>query len=744
MAIALRTLARPQDWPIGVKLTAFTLTMSVGALATLGIMESREISHSVIDRQAATLQAVMTERAERLESEFAFLQDQFVKLAGDPLIARATQGFDAAFASLSEDAGGSSDQSVRGYYDREFRPRLEQGGGAYRGSQAYLPAAPDGVIAQRLYIAENPEAVGSKHEFDAAPQDIAYNATHAQYHPVLRRTLDTFGAYDIFLVNNDGEVVYTVFKEADFGTNLRTGPYRETGLAEAFNKALGLAAGSFHMTDYGLYEPSYNAPAIFVSTPVFRDGERVGVACMQMPVGKIAPLVAEPIGETGHAHLIGADGRLRAALPGHDDDKVMVTVIDTVGARLAAEGGTGHVLHVSDEGVETLAAYRPVKIPGLDWYLLGEFELSEVLAPAAAMRRSLLIQTLVTTAVIIPLAWFFSRSLSRPIRRLVEGTGRLASGDFSGRIAMNRADELGLLSTSMNDMAERIGGMISEVAGCAHEVAGAATEIAATSEQMAVGLEHQEGQTNEASAAVEELSCSVIGVAEKTGEAAEAAANAGKEAEEGGRVVSETIAEIRNISVQVGESVEAVAALGVKSQEIGEIIAVIDQIADQTNLLALNAAIEAARAGEHGRGFAVVADEVRKLAERTQRATEEVAKSIRGIQTDTQVAIERIEAGSRRVGRGVEMASNAGQSLQRIVGASASLRQMVGGISHSVQEQSLATQQITEATSRIASVTKESSTAASQAAAAAGHLSEQSERLLHLTGRFKVRGRGEA
>ena len=203
-------------------------------------------------------------------------------------------------------------------------------------------------------------------------------------------------------------------------------------------------------------------------------------------------------------------------------------------------------------------------------------------------------------------------------------------------------------------------------------------------------------------------------------------------------MVQDTIAEMRAIAEQVVRSSESVRTLGAKSEQIGEIIAVIDQIADQTNLLALNAAIEAARAGEHGRGFAVVADEVRKLAERTQQATEEVAKSIREIQSDTKTAVTLIEEGTKRVELGVTKASAAGGSLDRILHASHTLQSMVQDIATAVEEQRVGTAQIAKATTQIASVTRESSSAATEANSAAVHLSKQSEQLLNMTKRFNV------
>jgi methyl-accepting chemotaxis protein len=181
-----------------------------------------------------------------------------------------------------------------------------------------------------------------------------------------------------------------------------------------------------------------------------------------------------------------------------------------------------------------------------------------------------------------------------------------------------------------------------------------------------------------------------------------------------------------------------VSTLGKKSEEIGQIIKVINDIADQTNLLALNAAIEAARAGEHGRGFAVVADEVRKLAERTTKATEEVSSSIREIQTETVHAVQQIEAGAGRVAKGVNLANSAGQALGRITQSSEGLSGMVQSIAAAADQQSSAASEIAGAVERINAVSRESAESANQAAQAANLLSQQAEKLQGLVCRFKL------
>lgn len=300
------------------------------------------------------------------------------------------------------------------------------------------------------------------------------------------------------------------------------------------------------------------------------------------------------------------------------------------------------------------------------------------------------------------------------------------------------ADEIGEACKALNKMKRQLRGMISEIAGDAERVTSASEEISSAATQSAESSRAQADQTHQVATAVQEMSSTVQQVSENSQKASEASHKAAQAARQGGEVVEETLATMRSIADSTKNVAARVAELGKSSEQIGKIIAVIDDIADQTNLLALNAAIEAARAGEQGRGFAVVADEVRKLAERTTKATKEIAAMIEAIQVETKNAVQAMELGNRDVQVGVEKTSASGAALEEIIQMSEQVGDMISQIATAASQQSSATEQIATNVSQISSLTQESSSATEQTAKACTDLSSLALDLQKLLGQFKL------
>lgn len=333
--------------------------------------------------------------------------------------------------------------------------------------------------------------------------------------------------------------------------------------------------------------------------------------------------------------------------------------------------------------------------------------------------------------------------LEQNTNKLLVEMEKFAAGDLSVQLNIeNKDDVIGRLFNGFNKVVGNIRNIIIKITEAVQATASAANQISSSTEEMAAGAQEQSSQTTEIAGAVEEMTKTIYETTKNTGQASEASKNAGKSASEGGKVVEETINGMNKIAEVVRQSADTVQALGKSSDQIGEIVQVIDDIADQTNLLALNAAIEAARAGEQGRGFAVVADEVRKLAERTTKATKEIATMIKQIQKDTSGAVESMQQGTKEVEAGKLLAEKAGKSLEEIIHGAQQVVDIVTQVAAASEEQSSAAEQISKNIESISSVTQQSASGIQQIAHASEDLNRLTLNLQELLSQFKIEESG--
>jgi methyl-accepting chemotaxis protein len=315
------------------------------------------------------------------------------------------------------------------------------------------------------------------------------------------------------------------------------------------------------------------------------------------------------------------------------------------------------------------------------------------------------------------------RAASQRAREIA--SGRLRHEPLTGE----GSDEVGRLVRAINEIDSSLRLQLGELASASDELLGAAAEVDTATRDVASGLHEQNEGVDRISAAITQMSASIREVASMSSGAADAAGESSTRAQQGGSVVQQVVDRMHSINKSVSDSASSVSELGRRSEQIGEIIGVINDIADQTNLLALNAAIEAARAGEHGRGFAVVADEVRKLAERTTVATEEVRDSIVAIQKETSDAVERMESGTTLVKEGVTLTTTAGESLEQIVSNAGTVTSRVSSIAAAADEQAGASEEISRGVSRIAEVARDVTEQSNRTAQMGAQVTDQSRRI---------------
>jgi methyl-accepting chemotaxis protein len=325
-----------------------------------------------------------------------------------------------------------------------------------------------------------------------------------------------------------------------------------------------------------------------------------------------------------------------------------------------------------------------------------------------------------------------------PIKESSEVLKIMANGDFTIRVKGNYKGDHQLIKDNINTVTESLSNAIRKVSETVLATASAANQISSSVEEMAAGASEQTKQTVDVARAIEQMTKTILDNTKNASVAAETARGSGEQARKGGAVVEDTIQGMVRIAEVVRKSAETVEALGKSSDAIGEIVQVIEDIADQTNLLALNAAIEAARAGEQGRGFAVVADEVRKLAERTTKATKEIASMIKKIQKDTTDAVDSMKQGKVEVEQGREMANKAGEVLKEIITGAEKVTDVAALVAAASEEQSAAAEEISRNIESISSVTQQSAAGAQQIAKSAEDLSSLTQSLEKLVEHFKV------
>jgi methyl-accepting chemotaxis protein len=328
-------------------------------------------------------------------------------------------------------------------------------------------------------------------------------------------------------------------------------------------------------------------------------------------------------------------------------------------------------------------------------------------------------------------------SVVAPLNESSKILSEMAVGNFTQQITGNYHGNYKLIKDNINMVIESLSKTLVEVANSAAAVATSSSDISSSSEEMAAGSSEQTQQTAEVAAAVEQMTATILENTKNASFAAQTAIDAGNKAKEGGKVVKETIAGMLRITDVVNKSADTVEILGKSSDQIGEIVQVIDDIADQTNLLALNAAIEAARAGEQGRGFAVVADEVRKLAERTTKATKEIAQMIKKIQKDTTEAVGSMHEGKAEVEKGKVLAMKADVVLNEIIVGAEKVSDISTQVAAASEEQSRTAEQISRNIEGISSVTEQSAAGIQQIARAAEDLNQLTLSLQGIMNRFK-------
>ncbi|PZW71222.1 methyl-accepting chemotaxis protein [Pseudomonas sp. URMO17WK12:I1] len=356
----------------------------------------------------------------------------------------------------------------------------------------------------------------------------------------------------------------------------------------------------------------------------------------------------------------------------------------------------------------------------------------------ASARTLQLTTTLVALLVGVLAAWLITRQITRPLQETLVAVERIAGGDLSQTLQVTRRDEMGVLQQGIQRMGSTLRDLIGGIRDGVTQIASAAEELSAVTEQTSAGVNSQKVETDQVATAMHEMSATVQEVARNAADASRAASDADREANQGDRVVGEAIAQIERLAAEVTRSTEAMSHLQQESNKIGSVMDVIKAVAEQTNLLALNAAIEAARAGEAGRGFAVVADEVRGLAQRTQKSTEEIEELVAGLQHGTQQVANIMHSSRELTDSTVELTRKAGGSLESITRTVSNIQSMNQQIAAAAEQQSAVAEEISRSVINVRDISEQTAAASEETAASSVELARLGSQLQQMVSHFRV------
>ncbi|MBI5886444.1 MAG: methyl-accepting chemotaxis protein [Deltaproteobacteria bacterium] len=433
----------------------------------------------------------------------------------------------------------------------------------------------------------------------------------------------------------------------------------------------------------------------------------------------------------------GGEERLKDYLPavgGISGDAKFANLIDKM---LAGSEGTGVF---AGDNEDMYLAYK--KLSTFGWRVVQIKSYSELLEGSSslgAIKQTIAVSAVIAVIAAIIITFIVSNRITKPLLALTNAARHVAEGDLSVNLpTITSRDEVASLQYAMQNMMDNLKKMISEIEGISNLVDEASVEIKANTVNMANGMEDQANKSTQIATASEEMSVTINEIARNTTSITETAVTATALAHNGEGIVAKSVEEVKTIAVMVEDLAQNIKTLGGRSEEIGNIIDVINEIAEQTNLLALNAAIEAARAGEQGRGFAVVADEVRRLSERTAKSTLQIDGMVKAIQSEVQSAVKAMSEGTKKAGAGVRLSFEAGKALGEIVESVKELHVKVEQIATATNQLSNVSEQISTDIGMVASVSKDTKDGTEIVIGSASKLTELSKTLQSALYRFKL------
>lgn len=804
-----------KEMSITSKLIISTILILILLTVIITIFTFNKSKTALLNESFNRLVAIEAAKSEEINNYFKSLGDLLVTTASQEGTKEAFLEFEKGFYRLNDELSLDIDfikKSLIIDFEKNYLasvnyniPNSEQRKETYK----YLPDNSNALIAQYIFITNNKNNLGEKNNlvYESTFNSTYMNA-HKKFHKSFDSILSTFELYDIFIADLKGNLIYTDFKEKDFATNLNDGVYSNTGIAQAYKKALSIDESKIAFADFAPYEPSYNSAASFIATPIFINGERKGVLIFQMPVGKINKIMSfdgkyeiAGLGKSGEIYLVGPDYYMRNDSRFTKDikDELVQNSGSTIGifkvksksTKEAFEGKKhGHWIINDYRNISVLSAYGTINLYDNQstWAVISEIDEDEALIESYSLRNSIVIISIIVAAIALFVFIFIINSIvKKPLNSLNEGILNLIeSNDANNKISIKSNDEIGSIthnfnkyldsllkdlnqdlivieeagtvmgkvnvglfnerirnqgsSKAINTLIVQINDMIDKTQNNLYKVSellsalsnakydhkssdltgvsgvmaslfhGAKVTQSTINDVMAL----MDNSTKSLSYSAEELAVSATQLSRSSNEQAAALEETSAAIEEITAAITQNfnnVAEVSNFAKNVTESSHKGIALARQTSSsmdeissevntINEAITVIDQIAFQTNILSLNAAVEAATAGEAGKGFAVVAQEVRNLASRSAEAAREIKNLV--------------ESANKKATSGKEIAAEMIQGFDELSSTIDSTTTLIEDIMTGTQEQKEAMVQINATVNSLDRATQENASLSTQ------------------------------
>jgi methyl-accepting chemotaxis protein len=665
----------------------------------------------------------------------------FITAALIPLIVVGWLSYRSSKAGL-ENAAFQKLDAVRDLEKAELINYLQ----ARVNSLKLLAAAPGTAIAFDKLTTYHDAGGGAANEpFNVASQE--YKSIYDSIESHLRKYVKVSGDYDVFYIRAaHGHVLFSVSKESDLGTNLSVGPYKDSGLARLWAEVVRQRKTA--LVDFEYYAPS-GEPAAFIGEPVFDEaGGLRGVAAVQISTAALNRITQQRsgMGETGESYVVGDDLLMRTDSRFESDSTILKRKVETVAARAALDGKKGSEVIEDYRGVRVLSAYCPLGLKetfgaDFDWAIISEIDESEAFAPI----YSLLVRILWIGGVIGVLAalggYFAARGIAGPVRRVSELAVKVGQGDLTvdlSAMAKNRTDEIGKLTEAFQTMVDNLRAQTTEIGEAVETLSSSSGEIASSITQVTTGSQETATAVTETTTTVEELKQTADLAANKAQSVSDSAKQASEISQQGLDATEQVNEKMDSIKGQMDAIGESVMSLSEQSQAIGEIISTVDDLAEQSNLLSVNASVEAAKAGEQGKGFAVVAQEIKAMAVQSKESTKQVRSILSDIQKATGATVMASEQGSKAVDEGAKQAVDAGQSIKRLAASVEEAAQAAVQIAASNRQQATGVEQVSSAMESVKQASEQNADSMKQLESAARNLQGVGQNLTELVAQWKV------